>query len=114
MGQKSNKLLSLKISLQDRMKRNRFFSIYILFFFSLCIKGQTLDDAKSWYQEGRYTEALPVFQAEYLNNANNPSVNQWLGVSLFKTGKISRICFRAESAGCLSLSGRTLYTTLSF
>ncbi len=88
MGQKSNKLLSLKISLQDRMKRNRFFSIYILFFFSLCIKGQTLDDAKSWYQEGRYTEALPVFQAEYLNNANNPSVNQWLGVSLFKTGKV--------------------------
>ncbi len=70
------------------MKQNRFFSIYILLFFSLCVKGQTLDEAKSWYLEGRYVEALPVFQTEYLNNSNNPSLNQWLGVSLFKTGKI--------------------------
>jgi len=71
------------------MKRNRFFSIYILLFFCLCAKGQTLDDAKSWYLEGRYAEALPVFQAEYLNNPNNPSVNQWLGASLYETGKIT-------------------------
>ena len=70
------------------MKRSRFFLCYILMFFCLYAKGQTLDDAKSWYLEGRYAEALPVFQAEYLNNPNNPSVNQWLGVSLFKTGKV--------------------------
>ncbi|WP_352423074.1 tetratricopeptide repeat protein [Proteiniphilum sp.] len=71
------------------MKINRFFSIYILLFFCLCAKGQTLDEAKSWYLEGRYVEALPVFQAEYLNNPNNPSVNQWLGASLYETGRIT-------------------------
>ena len=48
------------------MKRGRFFSIYILMFFCLYATGQTLDDAKSWYLEGRYAQALPVFQTEYL------------------------------------------------
>ncbi len=71
------------------MKRGRFFSICILLFFCLYATGQTLDDAKNWYQEGRYAEALPVFQEEYLNNPNNASVNQWLGVSLYETGKIA-------------------------
>lgn len=66
----------------------RFFSIYILMFFCLYATGQTLDDAKKWYLEGRYAEALPLFQAEYLNNPNNASVNQWLGVCLYETGKI--------------------------
>lgn len=70
------------------MKRGRFFSIYILMFFCLYATGQTLDDAKSWYLEGRYAQALPVFQTEYLNNPNNPSLNQWLGVSLYQTGRI--------------------------
>ncbi len=70
------------------MKRGRFFSIYILILFCLCAKGQTLDEAKNWYLEGRYAEALPFFQAEYLNTPNNPSINQWLGVSLYETGKI--------------------------
>ncbi|WP_298651390.1 tetratricopeptide repeat protein [uncultured Proteiniphilum sp.] len=70
------------------MKRGRFFSIHVLMFFCLYATGQTLDDAKNWYQEGRYTEALPVFQTEYLNNPNNPSVNQWLGVCLYETGRI--------------------------
>ena len=71
------------------MERGRFFSIYILMFFCLCATGQTLDDAKNWYQEDRYAEALPIFQTEYLNNPNNPSLNQWLGVSLYETGRIS-------------------------
>jgi tetratricopeptide (TPR) repeat protein len=57
-------------------------------FFCFCAKAQTLDDAKSWYLEGRYAEALPVFQTEYLNNPNNASINQWLGVSLYETGRI--------------------------
>lgn len=64
-------------------------SVYILLFFCLYATGQTLDEAKTWYQEGRYAEALPVFQAEYLNNSNNAPLNQWLGVSLYETGKIT-------------------------
>jgi hypothetical protein len=71
------------------MERSGFLSLFILSFFCLCATGQTLNDAKNWYTEGRFAEALPVFQKEYLNNPNTPAVNQWLGVSLFKTGKIT-------------------------
>lgn len=52
------------------------------------LHGQSLDDAKSWYLEGRYAEALPVFQGEYPNDSDNAALNQWIGVSLLKTGKI--------------------------
>jgi len=52
------------------------------------LHGQSLDDAKSWYLEGRYAEALPLFQREYLNDPDNAALNQWIGVSLLQTGKI--------------------------
>lgn len=52
------------------------------------LKGQTLEDARNWYLEGRYTDALPIFQKEYAIDSLNPALNQWLGVSLLKTGKI--------------------------
>lgn len=57
-------------------------------FAGFALRGQTLEEAKSWYLEGRYAEALPVFQREYLNDADNAALNQWVGVSLLKTGKI--------------------------
>lgn len=43
---------------------------------------------KKMYLEGRFAHALPVFRAEYFNNPNNASVNQWLGVCLYETGKL--------------------------
>ncbi|NLJ01381.1 MAG: tetratricopeptide repeat protein, partial [Bacteroidales bacterium] len=50
--------------------------------------AQSLDEAKEWYQEGRYAEALPVFQREYQDNPTNAPINQWLGVSLYETGRL--------------------------
>lgn len=70
------------------MKRNIFFVIGTFLVFCFSAKGQSLDEAKSLYLEGRYAESLPIFQTEYLNNPNNASINQWLGVSLYETGKI--------------------------
>ncbi|MDD4158193.1 MAG: tetratricopeptide repeat protein [Proteiniphilum sp.] len=65
------------------------------------LQGQTLDDARSWYLEGRYAEALPVFQRAYRETPTDASVNQWLGVSLLKTGKIleahKHLSFASES-----------------
>ena len=52
------------------------------------LKGQTLEDARNWYLEGRYADALPIFQKAYADDSLNPALNQWLGVSLLKTGKI--------------------------
>lgn len=70
------------------MKRNSFFVICTLVSFCFSAMGQSLDEAKGLYLEGRYAESLPIFQTEYLNNPNNASINQWLGVSLYETGKI--------------------------
>lgn len=71
------------------MKLSRLYSITVFLIYCLCTFGQSLDEAKSLYQEGRFAEALPAFQTEYINNPNNVSVNHWLGVCLLKTGKIT-------------------------
>lgn len=63
------------------------FSI-LLSIFCQSLQSQTLDDAREWYLEGRYAEALPIFSMEYLDNPNDAALNQWLGVSLYRTGRI--------------------------
>ena len=50
--------------------------------------SQSIDDAKAWDLEGRYADALPAFKAEYQVNPKAAPLNQWLGVSLYKTGKL--------------------------
>ena len=70
------------------MKLHHLFCTFVFLSFFFAAKGQTLDDAKNRYLEGRYSEALPVFQTEYINTPDNPSLNQWLGASLFETGSL--------------------------
>lgn len=63
---------------------------HMVFFVVLCmpLQAQTLDDAKQWFQEGRYAEALPVFQSEYQGSPTNANLNLWLGASLYETGRL--------------------------
>lgn len=70
------------------MKLKYILFVILLGIFQQSLLAQTLDDAREWYLEGRYAEALPVFMAEYQTNQNDAPLNQWLGVSLFKTGRI--------------------------
>ncbi len=66
-------------------------------FFLLCaaigscsiINAATLDDAKTAYSKGEYTKALPIFMEQYKKNPANGSINQWIGVCLYKTGRIN-------------------------
>ena len=74
------------------------------------LQGQTLDDARSWYLNGRYADALHIFQEEYSKDPTNPALNQWLGVSLLKTGKLTEavkyLTFADERrSGCNPLFG---------
>jgi len=66
-------------------------SLYFILFFVLLnavtINAQTIDDAKLWYQEGKYSKALPILMDEYNLNPENKLINQLLGVSLFEMGK---------------------------
>jgi tetratricopeptide (TPR) repeat protein len=70
------------------MKREFIFFTLLFGIFSITMQAQTLEDAKKWYLEGRYAESLPLFQTEYVKNPNDPSLNQWLGVSLYETGNL--------------------------
>lgn len=58
---------------------------HILIFLGMMIapilaKGQSINDAKKWYQEGNYQEAKTVFEDIYSSSPNNADVNYWLGV----------------------------------
>lgn len=48
-----------------------------------------LDDAKALYNNGKYAEAIPLFEELRKKSPTNGQINQWLGVSLYNTGQIS-------------------------
>ena len=71
------------------MKIQHIISTLLLCVSAFLLHGQNMEDARNWYLEGRYAEALPVFRAEYLNTPDNASLNQWIGVSLLETGRVA-------------------------
>ncbi len=70
------------------MKLRHIVTLFIFVLGCFILRGQTLEEAKKLYLEGRYAEALPIFQTEYLLNPNDASLNQWLGVCLYETGNL--------------------------
>ena len=68
------------------MKVHHIIVALTLLFVPALLAGQTMDDARKWYLEGNYTQAKPVFEAEYQANPNNAPLNQWLGVIAFTEG----------------------------
>ena len=110
MKQKGNKLLSLKrIKLNDSMRLRYIYTIFLLCVLGVPLQAQSLDEAKEWYLEGRYADALPVFQREYQDNPNNASINQWLGVSLYETGRILEAKEYLEFASSKKINEAYLY-----
>lgn len=61
--------------------------IFTLLFILPFNKAATLEDAKDLYNAGNYKDAYPIFLETYNKNPKNASVNQWLGVCLFKENK---------------------------
>ena len=67
------------------------YSFYILaasLMLVLSVQAQTIVDAREWFSEGRYADALPILQTEFSNTPDNAALNQMLGVALFNTGRI--------------------------
>lgn len=65
--------------------KNRIFSICFLLFLFVSLDAQTLQDARKLYTEGRYAEALPIFEKEYQAKPTDASINHWYGVCLYMT-----------------------------
>ena len=72
----------------------------------------TLEEAKTLYIKGKYEEALPAFKELYNKNprnAKNASINQWLGVCLYKTGQHEESKKYFEFAASKSVMESNLY-----
>ena len=48
--------------------------------------ANNLKQARELYLDGKYKEALPLFEKEYKKKKRDGSINHWLGVCLFETG----------------------------
>lgn len=83
--------------------------IILFIFVSGALQAQSLDEAKEWFQEGRYAEALPVFQREYQENSGNTSINQFLGISLYETGQLKEAQPYLEFASARKSTDAYLY-----
>ncbi|MCP9611154.1 tetratricopeptide repeat protein [Coprobacter tertius] len=61
-------------------------------FFVFCLlsspvmMGQSQEEARALYKEGKYAEAKPIFESLIKRNPSNASLNQWYGVCLYETG----------------------------
>jgi tetratricopeptide (TPR) repeat protein len=62
------------------------FAISLIATFS--IHAQSLDEARTLFNERKFSEALPMLQQGYAVTPENPQLNQMLGVSLYETGRI--------------------------
>lgn len=78
-------MLSLIINLI--IMKNKLFIILVLL---VSVVGNTfannLKQARDLYLDGKYKEALPLFEKEYKKKKRDGSINHWLGVCLFETG----------------------------
>ncbi len=56
----------------------------------LMVQGQTLNEAKELYAEGKYAEAKPAFEKFVKQAPSNSSYNLWYGVCCFETGDLQQ------------------------
>ncbi len=52
------------------------------------INSQTLEEAKRWFNEGKFAEAKPVFQQLVKKAPSNANYNFWYGACCFETGDL--------------------------
>ena len=74
------------------------FIVFSVVFATLCLRAQTLEDARNMYRAGLYAEALPVFEKNLKKKPKSPTLNQWYGVCLYETGR------RAEAEKYLKIA----------
>jgi len=66
--------------------RYRFF-ILLLCLPTVFVQAQTLGQAKTWFLQGQYAKALPVFKSSLHSKPKDASLSYWYGVCLTETGK---------------------------
>lgn len=91
------------------MKRNIIWA-FCLGLLSMPIYAQTLAQAKTLFEEGKYAEALPAFEKFIKQNPSNAQMNYYLGACLYETNHHanSEIYLKKASEHGFAESGRYL------
>ena len=72
--------------------------LFLLLVSAVSLGAQTLNQAKTWFLEGNYEKALPVFQQQIQIKPADGSMNFWVGVCLLQTGSIKEAIPYLEKA----------------
>ena len=78
------------------------------------LSAQTLQQARSWYTEGKYEEAKPVFQRYVKSSPNNGNYNIWYGVCCLRTGEATQAIPYLEKAVKRRVAGGQLYLAQAY
>lgn len=69
------------------MKKSLTILLSLMFISAFTLEANNLSTARSLYKKGEYAKALPIFQKEYKRKPKDGSINHWIGVCLYETGK---------------------------
>ena len=61
----------------------KIYIITILFLLAIYTNATPLDSAKTLFNEGKYQEALPIFNEQLAQNPKDASLNKYAGMCLF-------------------------------
>lgn len=89
------------------MKKIYVFAILLLALFNA--SAETLDQAKSLYNNGKYREALPMFKEFLAQSPKDASLNHWIGVCLYETGNYSEAIQLLEFASSKNITESPRY-----
>jgi TolA-binding protein len=70
------------------LRKIKYFAVFyvINLFFVANLQAQPVEDARKLYLEGKYAEALPIFEQLVKSSPKDASYNQWYGNCLLETG----------------------------
>lgn len=78
------------------------------------LSAQTLAEAKTWYENGKYEEAKPVFKKFVKSQPGNGNYNLWYGVCCLKTGEPEKALKYLETAVRKRIPSGQLYLAQNY
>ena len=51
------------------------------------VAAQSLEEGKKLYKEGKFDQAVTIFEKQIKKTPKQAALNQWYGASLFETGR---------------------------
>ena len=89
--------------------RHPIFALFLTVLFLFSAKGQTLDEAKQWYEQGKFSQAKPILEAEYASNPKNTAINLSLGVIALSESNLLKAQKHLESVARQKAPDASLY-----